>query len=170
MAADVGCADGALLTCLQGVHLGLCARACRRVRVRARVRVHECVRAPNYGPPSTSMPAKRRGGVTHTHSHTRAGTMLHTHTHTHTHTGRGGVKTLVQCDGSDKMLALCKSGLVKDIQAHTVLADEEVFPFLRCRVRGPVVCVCVCMCPAPILKEGGKRPRERERERETMRE
>ena len=54
------------------------------------------------------------------------------------------MKTLVQCDGSDKMLALCKSGLVNDIQAHTVLADEEVFFF--CAVYSDQSCVYVCAC------------------------
>ena len=92
------------------------------------------------------------------------------HTHTHTHTGRGGVKTLVQCDGSGKMLSLCKSGLVNDIQAHTVLADEEVF-FFALSVYTDQSCVCVFMCPTLVLKEE-ERERERERydesERETM--
>ena len=43
-------------------------------------------------------------------------------------TARGGIKTLVQCDSSQNMLARCEAGVVGDISAHTVLADEEALP------------------------------------------
>ena len=42
--------------------------------------------------------------------------------------GRGGIQTLVQCDSSQNMLARCEAGVVGDISAHTVLADEEALP------------------------------------------
>ena len=78
--------------------------------------------------------------------------------------GRGGVKRLLQCDSSQKMLDLCESGSVGGIEALTLLADEEALPLATASqdlilsnlalqwvndVPGPLslcVCVCVCVC------------------------
>jgi NADH dehydrogenase [ubiquinone] 1 alpha subcomplex assembly factor 5 len=43
--------------------------------------------------------------------------------------GRAGIKRLIQCDSSAKMLALCRDGNVNDVQVSRVLADEEALPF-----------------------------------------
>jgi len=76
--------------------------------------------------------------------------------------GRGGVKRLLQCDSSQKMLDLCESGSVGGVEALTLLADEEALPLATASqdlilsnlalhwvndVPGPLsLCVCVCVC------------------------